>query len=228
MTPQPKIPPGQAALADPFSPPKSTQHWAGRLSEGCLCKLTAPQSQQLPAPPALLFTGCCCSASLSTCHPAPAAAKLHPLSLPGSLPPQAHPTTICPNRVLTAETKEHVREREKKKKSIVILYPQLATLYPVLNKLITTGLCILCSPGNTELNSDNSRRPFRREFKEGDCISWVENWVRYKQVFHQRQGRGEGKFWQESNHSNKPEGDAGGRKSSGSAMTMRFLAWGEK
>lgn len=59
----------------------------------------------------------------------------------------------------------------KKKRSIVILYPQLATLYLIPNKLITAGVCIVCSPGNTELNPDNSRRPFRREFKGGDCIS---------------------------------------------------------
>lgn len=55
----------------------------------------------------------------------------------------------------------------------------------------------------------------------------MENSERHKQVFHQRQGQGEGKLWQGSNCSDKPEGDAGGRKSSGSAMTMRFLAWGE-
>lgn len=54
---------------------------------------------------------------------------------------------------------------------MVILYSQLAPLYPIPDKLITRGVCILCSPGNTELNPDNSRRPFRREFKGEDCIS---------------------------------------------------------
>jgi len=66
---------------------------------------------------------------------------------------------------------KQTKKKKIKREGIVILYPQLVTLYPIPNKLVTTGVCILCYPGNTELNPDNSRRPFKREFKGGDCIS---------------------------------------------------------